>query len=364
MRNIKPVTPQIIFSGVVMVILTTLAACGVKTSPYPEAATLPGQVRGLNQTLTDEGELILSWKPPEMNMVKRPLKQLGGFVIEMSENTVTDDYCEGCPHRYTRVDEVPAAAPPPGLVLAPGPYAWRTKVEENHVYRFRVFSMAPGGGVHPQAGVETVVWAMPTPGTLPGFSAVMGDKSVELGWKRPAKGYRAEIEKRVPDGPWEPVTGLDPVSGSFSDLAVEYEKAYVYRGRLARLRGGSARPGPWSREFTVKVIDLVPPNPPGYLDAALDRGGVKLSWESLAFDPELAGYRVYRQISGEPGFTRIGPALLKVNTFFDPIALQTGVTARYQVTSVDKSPRANESRPSPGADVYLDPPVEPLPRPE
>jgi len=299
-----------------------------------------------------------------MNMVKRPLKAIGGFAIEMSENTVSETYCEGCPHQYKRVDEVPAATPSPGLVLAPGPYYWRTKVAENHVYRFRVSSMSPGGGIHPQAVAETVVWVMPDPGPLPGFSAVMGDKSVELGWKRPEKGYRAEIEKGVPGGGWALVTGLDPASGRFNDLAVEYEKTYVYRGRLARLRGDSSRPGPWSREITVKVIDVVPPNPPGYLDAALAQGGVKLSWESLAFDPELAGYRVYRQLSGESGFTRVSPALLKVNTFFDPIAFQAGVTARYQVTAVDKSPRANESRPSPGSDVYLDPPVEPMPRPE
>lgn len=348
----------------VTAILAVLAACGVKTPPYPEAATLPSQVRDLTQTLTDQGELILSWKPPETNMVDRQLKEIGGFVIEMADNTVTEAYCEGCPHQYVRVDTVPAATPPPGKVLAPGPYNWRTKVKEGHVYRFRVFGMAPGGGVHPQAGVETVVWAMPAPGSLPGFAASMGDKSVELGWSRPGKGYRAEIEKRGQSGDWAAITGLDPASGHFSDLAVEYEKTYSYRGRLARLRGDSSMPGPWSREFTIRVIDVVPPNPPGYLDAALAKGGVKLSWESLAFDPDLAGYRVYRQLSGEAGFTRIGPALLKENTFFDPIPTQAGVSARYQVTAVDKSPRANESSPSPGADVYLDPPVEYVPRPE
>ncbi|MDR0881619.1 MAG: hypothetical protein LBP55_03640 [Candidatus Adiutrix sp.] len=344
--------------------LTSLAACGVKTAPYPEAATLPGQVRGLTQTLTDQGELILSWSPPETNMVGRPLQEIGGFAIDMADNEVTESYCLACPHQYARVDRVPAATPPPGLVLAPGPYTWHRQLREGHVYHFKVYGQAPGGGVHPQAGVETIVWALATPGPLPGFAASMGDKAVELSWSRPAKGFRAEIEKRGQAGDWASLTTLEQSTGHFSDLAVEYEQTYTYRGRLARLQGETARPGPWSQEFTIKVVDVTPPNPPGHLDAALTLDGVRLTWESLFFDPDMAGYIVYRQLSGEPGFTRLNPNLLKENAFFDPVRMQPGVTARYQITAVDKSPRANESLPSPGADVYLDPPAEEVPRPE
>ena len=354
--------------GLILALLGLLCltwACGVKTDPYPEAATLPSKVIDLKQALTDEGEVILSWKPPENNMVGRPLKDIGGFVIEMSDNTVTESYCEGCPHQYQRVDVISAATPPPGLDLAPGPYSWRYKVRDGHVYRFRVYSMAPGGGVHPDGLAETVVWSQTSPGALPGFSASLGDKAVEIGWAVPGRGFRAEIEKRSGDsGPWRAVTGLDPARGHYSDLEVDYQKTYFYRGRLARLKGDSARPGPWSREVAVGVIDVTPPPPPGFLDAALADGGVRLSWESVAFDPDLAGYRVYRQLTGEAGFTRLTPGLVKENKFFDPIKLRDGTVARYQVTAVDKSPRANESRPSPGADVYLDPPPEYIPRPE
>lgn len=351
--------------AVLLVFLILSAACGVKTDPYPEAATLPGKVLDLKQALTDEGEVVLSWKPPQTNMVGRPLKKIGGFVIEMSDNAANEAYCEGCPHQYQRVDVVSAATPPPGLALAPGPYNWRHKVRDGHVYRFRVYSMAPGGGVHPESLVETVVWSQASPGALPGFSAALGDKAVEIGWSRPGQGFRAEVEKRSGEsGAWKAVPGLDPSSGHYSDLDVEYDKTYFYRGRLSRLKGDSARPGPWSREAAVTVADVVPPPPPGYLDAALADGGVRLSWESVAFDPDLAGYRVYRQLTGEAGFTRLTPGLVKENKFFDPIKLKDGVVARYQVTAVDRSPRANESRPSPGADVYLDPPPEYIPRPE
>lgn len=342
----------------------TAVSCGVKTPPYPSAATLPDKVVGLSQTITDKGEVILNWQPPKNNMVGRHLKSIGGFEIEMAEYRLDEYYCETCPHEYRGVDLIPALSPPPGLELNPGPYTWRRQMKMNHVYRFRVAGVGTNGGVHPQAWSETVVWSVPAPGALPGFSAGLGDKAVNIGWSRPGAGYQAEIEKRGVDGEWAPLTGLDPKSGAYSDFNVEYEKSYAYRGRLAKLKEGSSIPGPWSRDTIVRVIDVTPPPPPGYLDAALAPGGVQLKWESVSADPDLAGYRVYRRISGENGFTELTRGLLKTNTFFDPITLQPYVYVRYQVTSVDGSPRANESLPSPGADVLLDPYVEAPERPE
>lgn len=348
----------------ILTFLAVAAACGVKTSPYPEAATLPSKVLNLSQSITDQGELVVTWKPPRTNMVGRPLLSLGGFDIEVADNVVDESYCLGCPHEYVKVDRVPALSPPPGLTLAPGPYIWRYPVKEGHVYHIRVTGVSKSGGRHPQASEEAVVWALPVPGPLGGFSATMGDKAVELGWNRPSAGYRVDIQKKSPGGDWGPLVGLDPARGRYTDLAVAYDQTYVYRGRLARLKDASSVAGPWSPEIAVKVIDVTPPNPPGYLDAALAADGVRLAWENLAFNPDVAGYRVYRQLSGEAGFTRLGPPLLKENVFFDPIGLSPGVTARYQVTAVDGSPRANESLPSPGVDVLLDPPTEYVPPPD
>ena len=351
---------------IVMLAVTSLliaVSCGVKTAPYPAAATLPNKVLNLSQAITDTGEVILTWNTPENNMVGRPLKDLGGFEIEMAEYLLDEYYCETCPHQFRKVDLVPTLSPPPGLSLAPGPYSWRHQMKMNHVYRFRVAGVSPNGGVHPQAWSETVVWSVPAPGALPGFSVALGDKAVNIGWSRPSAGYQAEIEKQRPDGEWTALTGLEHKSGAYSDLAVEYEKSYTYRGRLTKLKEDSSIPGPWSREITVRVIDVTPPPVPGYIDAALAKGGVQLKWESVAADPDLAGYRVYRQISGEAGFTEIS-GLLKTNAFFDPIRLTPDVTVRYQVTSVDASPRANESLPSPGADVLLDIYAESPQRPE
>ncbi|KXS56731.1 MAG: hypothetical protein AMR96_00880 [Candidatus Adiutrix intracellularis] len=348
-----------------LTLVLVFMACGVKTAPYPAAVTLPGQVRNLTQVVTEDGELILRWFPPDTNMVGRPLKSLGGFRIEMADDIVDNNYCIGCPQRYLPdpVDIVTAATPPPGLVHAPGPYEWRYRIKQGHVYHFRVGAASKNGGVHPESKVETVVWALPAPGAL-NFFAALGDKAVELTWSIPSPGCRVEIEKKAPGSEWSTLTALSESTGHFSDLAVDYEKIYEYRGRLVKVKDKTGVQGPWSREFSIRVIDVTPPNPPVYLDAALDTSGVRLIWEDLTLDPDVAGYRVYRQKPGESDFILLTPVLLQRNTYLDKIFLESEGIIRYQVTAVDRSSKANESRPSPVADVYLDPLVDVPTRPE
>ncbi len=340
------------------------SACGVKSPPYPAEATLPNKVEELNHRVTEEGEVIISWRAPKLNMVGRPLKDLGGFEILLAEYPLDEHYCQSCPHQYRPVDRLSPLDPPPGLELASGPYQWRYPLKDNHVYRFRVLALSSSGASHPAAWSETIVWSLPGPEKAPSLNLRLSDRLVELSWPKPAAGYAVELQKRVGEGSWAPVSGLEPASGRYQDAAVNYEQDYSYRARLCRQAEASSIPGPWSEEKKVRVIDLTPPPPPGHLSAGLAQGGVQLRWESLEPDPDLAGYRVYRRLSGEEEFTLLNKRLLTVNSFFDPIVLDWETTARYRVTSVDRSPRANESQPSPGADVMLDPYVEPPERPQ
>jgi predicted small lipoprotein YifL len=136
-----------------------LAACGVKAPPHPPASNLPQKVRQLTQTVTPEGEVVLSWLPPETDMAGRPLKALGGFQIEMADHLDDEHYCSACPPLYQPepVDRLPARTPPPGRDIDPGPYEWRRRLEPGHVYHFRVAAVNKNGGVHPEAKTETVV---------------------------------------------------------------------------------------------------------------------------------------------------------------------------------------------------------------
>jgi hypothetical protein len=330
-----------------------LAACGVKTAPYPAAAILPQKVRQLTQAVTEEGDLILSWLPPETNMAGRPFTALGGFQVEMADHLANERYCSGCPPRYLPepVDRLPARTPPPDQDLDPGPYEWRRRLEPGHVYHFRVAAIHKNGGVHPLAKTETVVWAMNPPETMQ-LTAALNAGAVELNWPRPTPDLKTEIEKRAANGPWQPLPGLDPSANRHLDLEVAYGQVYEYRGRFLRVKDETRTQGAWSEGAEIKVLKLVPPPPPGYLDAALAKGGIRLSWENLVQVQDLAGYRVYRQSAGNKVPVLITPVPLQTNIFFDPATPLGDELIRYQVTAVDTS--ANESRPSPAADVYLD----------
>jgi hypothetical protein len=345
-----------------LVLALFLTACGVKSAPYPAAATLPQKVRHLSQAVTGEGELILSWLPPETNMMGRPLKALGGFQVEMADHPA-DSYWSGSPplYRPEPVDRLPARTPPPGLDLDPGPYEWRRRLEPGHVYHFRVSAVHKNGGVHPQAGAEAVVWVLPPPETMR-LRAALREDAVELSWNRPAPGLEAEVEKRSADGPWKSLPGLDPAAGRHLDLEVAHDQVYEYRGRFLRVKDETRTQGGWSEEVRIKALKLTPPPPPGYLDAALARGGVRLSWEDLVHVQDLKGYRVYRRRAGDGEPVLLTPAPVRANVFFDPVTPEGDELIRYQVTAVDT--RANESRPSPAADVYLDPPVDEPVRPD
>ena len=340
-----------------------LTACGVKTAPYPAAAILPQKVRQLIQSVTEKGELILSWRPPETNMAGRPFTALGGFRVEMADHVADESYCSYCPPRYNPepVDRIPARTPPPGRALDPGPYEWRRRLEPGHVYHFQVAAVHNNGGVHPQAKTEIVVWAMAPPGTMQ-LTTTLLDGAVELNWTRPTPDLKVEIEKKSANGPWQPLPGLDQSANRHLDLEVAYGHVYEYRGRLLRVKNETKTQGAWSEEAEIRVRKLAPPPPPGYLDAALAKGGIRLSWENLVQVQDLAGYRVYRQRAGNKTPILITPDPLQTNVFFDPATPLDDEFIRYQVTAVDTS--ANESRPSPSADVYLDRPEDGPARPD
>lgn len=343
-------------------LLFTLNACGVKTPPYPVESTLPGPIKELRQSLDENSKVTLSWDSPPNNMVKQPLKKLGGFEIEISENPAAE-YCADCPHRYRKIDLLPALPPPPGLNLAPGPYHWQWQLKTGYVYSFRVAGVSPSGGVHPAAWVATTVWAGGSPGSLAGFSVGLADEAMEVRWNRPSANLQLELEKKGPDGTWQKVPELKSESGRYLDLAVEYEKDYSYRGRLVRREGESLNPGPWTAEVNIHFEDVVAPPPPAFVDVAQGADGrLRLKWQSQAETPDLALYHIYRRLEGETSFKRIGSS--SQNAFEDKDLPKSVIRIYYQISAVDGSPRANESRKSAPVEIMYDPDTAPPVRPQ
>lgn len=95
----------------------------------------------------------------------------------------------------------------------------------------------------------------------------------------------------------------------------------------------------------ISVEEYLRVFPPAPVDvqAAVEGGAVVVTWsppapaatrEGLAYDPAIAGYRVYR-VDGEGGRTRIGDVDAETTRFRDP-SLVSGVR-RYAVTAVQRS---------------------------
>jgi hypothetical protein len=335
-----------------------LSACGVKTHPYPESSTLPAKVGDLRQEQDSRGRLRLSWSAPTLNMAGRPLQVLGHFEVWGADYPAAE-FCDGCPSNYRKLGEVHLQPPPPGLEINEGPYYWGAELKSGRVYRFRVAGFSTRGAAHRDAWTEATVYAVPQPGTLEGFSASVDDRSVRLGFRSSGPDEILEVQRREGAGTWRK---LNLLRSGYVDLDVAYGHSYTYRGRRIRRSGESRVPGPWSREISVQVDDHQAPRPVGYLDASPDAvGGVALRWESLADEPGLAGYHLYRRIGPDGAFERIG-GLLTGNSYTDAEP-PSAPDIRYMVTAVDDSPRANESMGSPEAAVYAEQP-EPEPSPD
>jgi hypothetical protein len=186
-----------------------------------------------------------------------------------------------------------------------------------------------------------------SPGPLPWLRAAADDLSVALSWPEPPGGLAVEVQRSEGGGPFK---ALGPEPGGRVDTMVSYGGRYAYRARLVRVAGETRMPGPWTEAAGVLVEDTSPPPPPGRLDAAVGPDGIRLAWESLAGRGDVAGYRLYRSEAGSGSFTRLG-GLLTGNVYTDRTAASSR-SWRYRVTAVDDSPRANESAPSPEAEVF------------
>ncbi|MDR2354511.1 MAG: hypothetical protein LBF22_15420 [Deltaproteobacteria bacterium] len=340
----RSVTLVLFFLGLIC------SACGVKTHPYPELVTLPGPVLDLTQEEDDVGNLYLSWRAPERNMAGRELEVLSFFTIERA-TYASDSYCEGCPAGtgYERLAEMVVQPPPPGLKIYPGTYYFVTALERGKVYRFRIGTASTRGAIHPQAYREFVVLGSVPPGALEGFRARAEDRVVRLSIPRLNPGEEVEIERRENDGPF---LRLRLPGDSLVDTQVSYDNTYTYRARRVNHSGQIRVLGPYAAEVRVRVEDITPPRPISYLDATLTQEGIALKWESLADQEDLKGYRLYRQEGVEGTFVPLG-GILTTNTYLDKVAA-TGTNWRYRVTAIDTSPRANESLPSPVAEVWVD----------
>lgn len=329
-------------------------ACGVKAPPLPARLLLPNRISNLTHRFSEDGRLVVTFRPPARNVKGQALKDLGGFFVDRSENRLAPGFCPGCPVTYTKRFHIKALKPRGRRYVSEVTYQFEDLLTPGNVYHYRVFAYDSDKRFHSRKFMTLVVY-YDSPCSAPdAIETETGDKLVVLRWPPPERlldgrpasnlaGYN--IYRQFGRDDWIRINSGKPWSRAvFEDTRVINGRAYKYKVRAVRNWRGTLIEGPPSPVILVTPADLTPPPPPVKVGVASLAKGVSLSWAEVAAS-DLAGYRVYRRKEKGAGFKKIGPKLIPETTFFD-VKVKPGVIYFYRITAVDKSPAGNESEPS------------------
>jgi fibronectin type 3 domain-containing protein len=153
------------------------------------------------------------------------------------------------------------------------------------------------------------------------------------------------IYRRAPTAVYSrPLTPAPLAGAAYEDTAAAGERwCYVVRTVLATdplIESGN------SGEVCLDVKDVTAPAAPTGVAALVHDDATEISW-SPSGEPDLAGYRLYRQ---DPGGARGRVAeIAATETVYRDKALPRGAVTLYTITAFDKA--GNESAPSPPTEV-------------
>ena len=180
---------------------------------------------------------------------------------------------------------------------------------------------------------------------------------VRVRWEVPAGGapsgfnvYRARGEEPVDPLPRnaQPLTQPEFVDG---DVVLGISYRYVVRAVAAA--GKPPRESVSSEPAAVVAADVFPPEPPKDLVAVREGSLVRMFWAPGA-EPDLAGYRVERQVPPGP-WEQVADGLTQAQ-WLDP-APPAGIVS-YRVLALDRADPPNVSAPSEPAEVAAPAPEE------
>ncbi len=336
-----------------------VTACGRKADIIPPGTILPQAPTGF-VVEPRGGAVLLAFTAPAKDTNDDPLTDLAGYAVMRAE--VPEDKNE-CPCQFQKIAYIDLEAPGAAVITGKR-VAWPDKgpgLVPGKKYIYKVAGVDHGGYVGLDSGELSVRYLVP-PAVPVNFKAAPASHSAVLSWD--------EVKLDVSGGPVNDLAGYNlyrmrkpdeatgrpensqPITGtSFTDTGLVNGEAYYYR--LAALRGKEAplTEGGRTEPVMVKPVDIVPPARPAGLRAVPGEGAVLLSWEPNT-EPDLAGYRLYRQAQGEPAPVLLNDKLIEGITWKDT-GVSSGKTYTYTVTAVDDAVPPNESQPSEPATLTM-----------
>jgi hypothetical protein len=308
------------------VLALVIAGCGKKASPVPKGLPIPAGVGDLRGDVRD-GVLLISFSIPKKNQDGTPLNDLAGFRILKS--------CGGCGGGYEPWKSV-AMTDRQGFTTRGGRlYTYDNDLREGFDYGYRVFPFSTKGVTGGGSNTFLISWKEP-PGPLRGLTIGEEDSMLVFSWTgRPGLLYNIY---RWEDGvyPVSPMNTSPLATPQFVDSGLQNGKQYKYEVRAVRMDRGTAFEGEGTA-VSGTPRDKTPPLQPAGPRLERKDTSVFLSWTGNT-ESDLAGYNVYRVVSGKP--TKINNILVVPPHFVDERPGPERYIS-YYVTAVDKS--GNES---------------------
>jgi uncharacterized protein len=332
--------------------LILLTSCGRKSDIIPPGTILPQAPTAF--VVEPHGDsILLAFNAPAKDTNDDPLTDLAGYAVMRAE--LPEDKNE-CPCLFQKVAYIDLEAPGAAVITGKR-VAWPDKssaLVPGRKYMYKVAAVNSGG--YPGVESDQAAARLLVPPAVPAnLRAAVASHTAKLSWDearldvsgKPVDdlaGYNLYRAKK-PDEKPERAVNARPLTGtSYADTGLVNGETYYYR--LSALRGKEAplTEGGQTAPVMAKPVDVEPPARPAGLRAVPGEGGVLLSWEPDV-EPDLAGYRLYRQAAGEPKPVLVNEKLIEGITFKDTGA-STGKTYTYTVTAVDDAVPPNESLPS------------------
>ena len=277
--------------------------CGYIGETQPPSLHLPAVVQDLS--VVEHGDqLVVHFTRPILSTEGLPLKEPARMELHIDDTT---------------------------LVVPEGTSSYETPAQPYYgrVARIAIKAVSPRNR---DAGWSNVVNLPVVPAIAPPahFEVKAVLAGVQLTWESTEKSF--VIFRQAPDE--KELAKYDTAATSpYVDQKTVYDKPYRYA--VQALQGSAESEMTKAEPYTP--IDKFSPAVPGGLAAVVGTQSVELVWER-ATEPDLAGYRIYRD-SGSGQFERIGVSADSPN-FSDKTA-EKGKRYRYAVTAYDQS--GNES---------------------
>ncbi len=333
----------------VLIAALFIASCGRKGDLIIPGTVLPRPVTGLSVELKSAA-VILSWTAPDKNTRDDPLTDLAGFLVLRADVPVGET---GCPCAFEKVGYIDIEYPK-GAAINGRKVVWADSSGVlGRRYVYRVTPMNRDGFYGKVAQTPPVDFLM-SPEKISNLAASAGNGMALLSWSIPTKdeggremndlaGYN--IYRHEQGVKTKAKINARPVKENrFTDSGLVNRKTYCYSVTALRGKEPPLTEGEKSKEVCVMPAKTQAPPPPAGLRAVGGEGMVMLSWEP-SFEPDVAGYNIYRKAEGEKTFAKLTRTLVARITYTDK-DVTPGVGYTYYVTAVDNVVPPNESAPS------------------